>query len=204
MGEREREHRGWTPQPYLTGHKHQLWKSSGQDGGVGRNPSLPRTTKRRITTNLKSIKNQKCQKIKTGKAGRQRTPWQGWLREPVVRHQNTQAGLAEWENETQSWLWTTAQGCCDGRNSQSHRRVCWKEGLEWSRWAAFFLPWPLPHRQHHSTARRVPPPRGIPKALPPYNLTGVLRPRNMAQMKEHSKTPERELSDEEVANRSIR
>ena len=33
-------------------------------GGVGRNPSLPRTTKRRITTNLKSINNQKCQKIK--------------------------------------------------------------------------------------------------------------------------------------------
>ena len=38
--------------------------SSGQDGGLGRNPSLPQTTKRRITTNLKSINNQKCQKIK--------------------------------------------------------------------------------------------------------------------------------------------
>ena len=38
--------------------------SSGQDGGTGRNPSLPHTTKRRITTNLKSINNQKCQKIK--------------------------------------------------------------------------------------------------------------------------------------------
>ena len=38
--------------------------SSGQDGGVGRNPSLPHTTKRRITTNLKTIKTQKCQKIK--------------------------------------------------------------------------------------------------------------------------------------------
>ena len=36
----------------------------GQDGGIGRNPSLPRTTKRRITTNLKSINNQKYQKIK--------------------------------------------------------------------------------------------------------------------------------------------
>ena len=32
--------------------------SSGQDGGIGRNPSLPRST------NLKSINNQKCQKIK--------------------------------------------------------------------------------------------------------------------------------------------
>ena len=31
---------------------------------AGRNPSLPHTTKRRITTNLKSINNQKCQKMK--------------------------------------------------------------------------------------------------------------------------------------------
>ena len=40
------------------------FRSSRQDGGVGRNPSLPHTTKGRITTNLKSINNQKCQKIK--------------------------------------------------------------------------------------------------------------------------------------------
>ena len=39
-------------------------QSSGQDGGIGRNPSLPHTTKRRITTNLKSINNQKCQEMK--------------------------------------------------------------------------------------------------------------------------------------------
>ena len=38
--------------------------SSAQEEGIGRNPSLPRTTIRRITTNLKSINNQKCQKIK--------------------------------------------------------------------------------------------------------------------------------------------
>ena len=38
--------------------------SSGQDGGVGRNPWLPHTTKKRITTNLKTTNNQKCQKIK--------------------------------------------------------------------------------------------------------------------------------------------
>ena len=37
--------------------------SSGKDGSIGRNPLLPHTTKRRITTNLKSINNQKCQKI---------------------------------------------------------------------------------------------------------------------------------------------
>ena len=40
------------------------WRSSSQDGGVGRNSSLPHTTKRRTTTNQKSIENQKCQKIK--------------------------------------------------------------------------------------------------------------------------------------------
>ena len=39
-------------------------ESSGQNGGVGRNPLHSCTTKRRIPTNLKSINNQKCQKIK--------------------------------------------------------------------------------------------------------------------------------------------
>ena len=34
------------------------------DGGVGSNPSLPSTTKSRITTNLTSINNKKCQKNK--------------------------------------------------------------------------------------------------------------------------------------------
>ena len=38
--------------------------SSGQDGDVGRNPSLPHTTKRRKTTNLKTINNKKSHKIK--------------------------------------------------------------------------------------------------------------------------------------------
>ena len=42
----------------------QKYESSGQDRGVGRNLLLPHTTERRITTNLKSINNQKCQKIK--------------------------------------------------------------------------------------------------------------------------------------------
>ena len=38
--------------------------SSGQDRGIGRHPLLPHTPKRRMTTNLKSINNQKCQNIK--------------------------------------------------------------------------------------------------------------------------------------------
>ena len=44
--------------------KFNIEESFGQDGGIGRNPSLPHTSKRRITTNLKSINNQKRQKIK--------------------------------------------------------------------------------------------------------------------------------------------
>ena len=39
-------------------------QSSGQDEGIGRNPLLPYTAKRRITANLKSINNQKYHKIK--------------------------------------------------------------------------------------------------------------------------------------------
>ena len=38
--------------------------SSSQDGGIGRNAALPCTTKGRITTNLKTINNQNCQKVK--------------------------------------------------------------------------------------------------------------------------------------------
>ena len=38
--------------------------SSSQDGGIGRNTSLPCRTKRRITTNLKTTNNQNCQNIK--------------------------------------------------------------------------------------------------------------------------------------------
>ena len=37
--------------------------SSGQDGGIGRYNLLPRTTKRRITTNLKAKNNQNCQTV---------------------------------------------------------------------------------------------------------------------------------------------
>ena len=87
------------------------WTSS-QDGGVGRNPLLPHTTKRRITTNLKSINNQKCQKIKL-------------------------------------------YGTLDNQ--------------------------------------------GIKEKINQNNQTDATRQRNRAQMKEHSKTSERELSEEEIA-----
>ena len=40
-----------------------MWNSD-QDGGIGRNAILPCSTKRKITTNLKTKSNQNCQKIK--------------------------------------------------------------------------------------------------------------------------------------------
>ena len=42
----------------------------------------------------------------------------------------------------------------------------------------------------------------IHEAPPTYNKTGALRQRNMAQMKEQIKTPEKELRDEEINNPS--
>ncbi|KAF6099759.1 hypothetical protein HJG60_011497 [Phyllostomus discolor] len=38
----------------------------------------------------------------------------------------------------------------------------------------------------------------MPKGLPPCNITSALRQRNMAQMKEQMKTPEKELSGKEI------
>ena len=40
----------------------------------------------------------------------------------------------------------------------------------------------------------------ITKGSAPYNVTHVLRQRNMAQIKEQIETPEKELSNEETAN----
>ena len=125
--------------------------SSSQDGGVSRNPLLLQTTKRRITTNLKSINNQKHQKNQTS--------WnsdnQG-IKEKI--NQNNQTGKAAdssgWLRKTSTTLWTMggragclppragctggpdlgenwdseltvgyAWGCWGRRNSQSHARV---------------------------------------------------------------------------------
>ena len=63
---------------------------------------------------------------------------------------------------------------------------------------------PLPHVQHHSTAKSVTPPLGTPKA-PPLKLTDAPRQKKkkMAQMTEHFKAPEKiQLSKEEIANLS--
>ena len=72
-------------------------------------------------------------------------------------------------------------GCHSRRNSQSHTGVCWKVGLEPSKQAVLFPLWPLPHRQHRNTAKKVAWPGWIPKAPPPYNITSTPRQINMAQ-----------------------
>ena len=62
--------------------------------------------------------------------------------------------------------------------------------------------WPLPDRQRPNAAERVASPWRIPKAPTPYNIAGAPRQRTMAQMKQQGKTPEKELSDKEIANLS--
>ena len=108
------------------GKKAILW-SSNQDGGLGRDPSLPPTTKRRITTNLKSINNQKCQKIKLHgtmtttelkKISTRKTRPLRWqtTRADSEKPQTLVAGLAlelgglhrrGWLKGIQKWLWAT-------------------------------------------------------------------------------------------------
>ena len=60
--------------------------------------------------------------------------------------------------------------------------------------------WSLPHRQRIEEQEGLPGPGEYQRPPPPYNLAGVPRERNRAQMKEQSKTSEKELNYEEIAN----
>ena len=99
-----------------------------QDVGIGRDPSLPPKTKRWITTNLKSINNQKWQKIKL----------HGILTTKELKkklNHNNQTSKNLWQGCgpcRQAWLKSKLrlragcglrQGCHGGRYSQSHTRV---------------------------------------------------------------------------------
>ena len=131
--------------------------SSCQDTGVGRNPSLPRTAQRKITTNLKSINKQKHQKIKLhGTATTQELKTQSTRPPRPVRwvdRENPQQGGGP---RSLGWL--------DGK--LRHRAACrlprgfpqWEKlpvsqesylesGVESNRWAALFPLWLLLHRQ---------------------------------------------------------
>ena len=103
---------------------------------------------------------------------------------------------AEGESETQNWLWTTAVAVVGETPSLTQESVgkCARDEQ-----ASCIVPSLAPPPQK---AKKVALAWWIPKALTPYNLTGMLRQRNMAQMKEQSKTSERELSNEDIANLS--
>ena len=186
---------------------------SGQDGGVGRNASFPRTTKRRRTTNLKSINNQKGQKTKTAKL--HGTPTTKKLKKkstrttsPVGEEVDCKGG-ASWGKlqwcgwAGWRWKWDSRVDCGLQHLLRwvklpvSHESSL-ESVLEASRWAALFPLWPFPNRQQQEglpSSGEYPRPR-------PLQLNRRPKQRNMAQMKQHSKTPERELSDEEIANLS--
>ena len=146
--------------------------SSSQDGAVGRDTKLPCPTKWRITTNLKSINNQKHQKIKlhgtpTTKELKSTRPTRlvgtchkvadhkvGPTERNLSEAGTMWVGLAQQETETQSWLWTMA-GWPQWEKLPVSLEGSLESGLEMSKQAALFPLWPLPHRQHPSAARRV-------------------------------------------------
>ena len=138
-----------------------------QDGDIGRNPLLPRPTKRRITTNLKSINNQKRQKIKLH--GTLTTK----IKEKINQNNQTSkaadhAGQASSEKPRrgsrpgqQGWLKAKLSFC--GLQSGlprwekllvSHKSPL-ESVLETSRQAALFPLWPLPNKQPRKATRRV-------------------------------------------------
>ena len=190
-----------------------LWKyclSSGQDGGIGRNPSLPCTTKRRTPTNLKSINNQKHQKIKlhgtlttkelkkkinqNNQAGKA-VDCMGQLRKTVATWQPSEwswlpsdrlcgRGWRKGKTETQNWLWTMVGVAIVGDTPSLTREFV--EKCVRDEQASCTVPSLAPPPQ---AAKRVALPRWIPKALPPHNISAAPRQRNMAQMKEQSREP---------------
>ena len=170
--------------------------SSGQDGGVGRNPLLPRTTKRKITTNLKLINNQKHQKIKLHE-----TPTTKELKKKSTRttrlvRQTTQArktlarrlsgggaGLTaelgwllgrDWlkgKTEAQSWLGLRL-GLLRWEILPVWLERLWKSTLEMSRLSTQVPLWPLPHRQRNQEGC---PAQVNTEGPAPYNLSGAPR-----------------------------
>ena len=128
--------------------------SSSQDGGEGRTTLLHLTTKRKITTNLKTINYQNFQNrklhgtpttkelkkhssrqvggVETGSQVGREDPQEGSGPEG-------EEGLADQETEDSKPLAVKYSGRCEGgRNAQSHRRPQWKVGLLWSQQSPLF------------------------------------------------------------------
>ena len=89
---------------------------------------------------------------------------------------------------------------------EGHNSLVGNEGSDWKRGKG---------RARGIVPSLTPPPHTVPQRCDmgcpalantygssPYNVTGALRQRNMAQMKKQIKTPEKELSHEETANLS--
>ena len=83
--------------------------STGKDGGIDRIASLSHTTKRRITTNLKTIKKQKCQKIK--------------LHETPTFAQTNRRGRARWRGFRERLQTTWAKLGCLNKKLKTHSYV---------------------------------------------------------------------------------
>ena len=139
-----------------------MLQSSRQDGGIGRNTSLPRTTKRTITTNLKSINNQKCQKIKLcGTLTTKELKEQSTRTTRLVRQVDREN--PQWDDGTCGHGWLNRklrlradcglqQGLLWWEKLPVSHKGSLESGLEPRRQAALFPLWPLPHRQRRSTA----------------------------------------------------
>ena len=141
-----------------------MLRSSGQDGGIGRNPSLLHTTKKRITTNLKSKNNQECQKIKLH--GNLTTM-------ELKKHSTRPTRLVRWVDRENpqggglcGWSWLNKKLRLRADSGPQWGLPPWEKlpvshegslenGLEWSRQAALFPLWLLPPRQYCSAAQKV-------------------------------------------------
>ena len=98
-----------------------------------------------------------------------------------------------------------AQAHTPGNQHQKGPICLWVVGEVTESWqraeqAALFPLRPFSHIQHYNTAMWVAPPRQIPKA-PPLICKRRTKTKNMAQVKEQIKAPEKiQLSDEEIAS----
>ena len=101
-------------------------------GKHGEKPFASSHNQKRVTTNLKSINNQKCQKIKLhGAPTPKELKKQSNRKTRPVRTCSEAAdsvGRADWMRNSDSELTADYSGCHHGRNSQSHMRICWKVG----------------------------------------------------------------------------
>ena len=133
--------------------------------------------------------------IQTSRRGRDGQP--GGERRPIASWQTMWArGLVDWETKDSKPLAVKHWGGCEGgRDSSSHKTVRWKVGLEWSKWHC-----PLSDSSLIDSATMLQ--RGLicPGEYAP--LQHRCAKTKKYEMKEQIKTPEKDLSGEEIDNLS--